>query len=114
VLVTGPPERSSRYSSRRTRYGQAADTVTRALRDAAAAAGCAFWDTRAAMGGRGSMRTWLSAGYARRDYTHLTASGYERMGTLLADQLLGAYDAWRAGRPPAPQAAPEPEATVTR
>jgi lysophospholipase L1-like esterase len=53
-------------------------------------AGCAFWDTLAAMGGPGSILTWAVARppLAARDRVHLTRTGYERLADALADEVL--------------------------
>jgi lysophospholipase L1-like esterase len=71
---------------------------------AAQAAGCAFYDQLAAMGGPGSMAVWASQPEPRAqgDRVHLTRSGYAQLATLLATSLLHAYDEWRAeqGLPP--------------
>jgi lysophospholipase L1-like esterase len=69
-------------------------------RRVAAAAGCAFYDQIAAMGGSGSMVRWASEAdpRAKFDHVHLTKSGYTQLGTSFATDLLHAYDAWKAQR----------------
>ncbi len=47
----------------------------------------AFWDTRKAMGGAGSMVTWQKSGYANSDYTHLTWAGGKKIAKLLFKAL---------------------------
>jgi hypothetical protein len=65
----------------------------------ALAEGCAFWSTWAAMGGAGSALTWgHTRGIGTGDLVHVTPTGLDRIGTLLADALLADYDAWLAGR----------------
>lgn len=81
-LVLGLTERDDRIDT------------TPLLRDAFGAAaeraGCAFWDTYAAMGGRGSMRRWQEASptLAQRDGIHLTEGGYAKLAALLYDDLV--------------------------
>ena len=65
----------------------------------AAAHGCAFWSTYAAMGGAGSALTWGHArGIGTGDRVHVTGYGLELLGQTLADALLADYDAWAAGK----------------
>jgi lysophospholipase L1-like esterase len=57
--------------------------------------GCGFWDAYAFMGGEGSMSEWVRANprLGATDHIHLTARGYVRMGMVLGDALMRAYDA---------------------
>jgi lysophospholipase L1-like esterase len=57
--------------------------------------GCGFWDAYAFMGGEGSMAQWVRANprLGAPDHIHLTARGYVRMGMVLGDALMRAYDA---------------------
>jgi lysophospholipase L1-like esterase len=57
--------------------------------------GCGFWDAYAFMGGEGSMAEWVRANprLGATDHIHLTARGYVRMGMVLGDALMRAYDA---------------------
>ncbi len=92
LLVTGPVDRGSR-SKRLARLLAANEpTVIRALGAAAEAAGGAFVDQRALMGGEGSIRTWAARGLAARDLVHLSRSGYERLAERVVELLLRAYD----------------------
>lgn len=56
--------------------------------------GCGFWDTRAFMGGVGSMETWANARpqMASGDHIHFTRRGYVRIGMALADALMIGFD----------------------
>lgn len=57
--------------------------------------GCGFWDAYAFMGGAGSMAEWVRANprLGASDHIHLTPRGYVRMGMVLGDALMRAYDA---------------------
>ena len=55
-------------------------------------AGCAFFDTRAMMGGAGGMEHWVQAGLAIGDRVHFTEAGYRRMGAALYRALLEGFD----------------------
>ncbi|MDA3779986.1 MAG: hypothetical protein PF487_07190, partial [Bacteroidales bacterium] len=57
--------------------------------NAAFKAGCAFWDTYEAMGGKNSMPQWVYANppLARKDFTHYTYKGSLIIGKLFYDAL---------------------------
>jgi len=57
------------------------------------------------MGGAGSIARWQRQGLAQRDLVHLTGRGYERLGDLMADAILGAFDDFRSRQVPQPRAA---------
>jgi lysophospholipase L1-like esterase len=54
-----------------------------AQRRAALANGCAFWDTYAWMGGKGSSRSWFRRGLVVKDYQHPTTEGAELIASAL-------------------------------
>ncbi|HLH39230.1 MAG TPA: SGNH/GDSL hydrolase family protein [Bryobacteraceae bacterium] len=91
IFVVGPPDRYIH-----TRKGWVAmdqiDMIIEAQRQAAAATGCAFWDLRAKMGGKGSMRQWVLAGMAQNDHVHFTAPGYHLLGDAVFRDLMSQYD----------------------
>jgi lysophospholipase L1-like esterase len=76
-----------------------ADTLDRtplvrdALRDAARASGCGFWDTYTVMGGRASIVAWHAESPPRAgaDGVHLTPRGYKDLGDHLAADVLAGY-----------------------
>jgi lysophospholipase L1-like esterase len=78
-----------------------ADTVERtplvrdALKEGAKVTGCAFFDTYAAMGGKGSIEAWRreTPPRAAKDGIHLTYRGYHDVGDKLVLQILTSYDA---------------------
>jgi lysophospholipase L1-like esterase len=70
-------------------------TIYDAQREVADAKGCAFFDTLTAMGGKKALKTWRDKGWLSGDYAHLTNKGHEALGDLMADWLIGAYDAWK-------------------
>jgi lysophospholipase L1-like esterase len=87
--------------------------IAQVQRDAARAAGCAFWDMMQFMGGEQSMLTWAAAqpAMAQSDHLHLTRRGYARMGMALTDAVMFDYDAAGA---PAPVPEPPPQAPDTQ
>lgn len=105
-LVVGPPDLSHRERRRWLGTPEALPRLIEQQRTQAAAAGCAFFDLFAAMGGAGAMDRWAAAEPAlgARDRVHLTARGYRRLGEALAGALVRAYDA-RTAEPSATAAA---------
>jgi lysophospholipase L1-like esterase len=91
ILLVGPLD-----AWRRTWGGVRAfpqlDQVVEVQRRVASRMGCAFWDWRDHMGGKGAMRLWWQAGYAQGDYVHLTSAGYELTGRTLAAEILAQYE----------------------
>lgn len=58
---------------------------------AATAAGCAFWDTYAWMGGKGASRSWYKRGLVVKDYQHPTTNGANRIASALYAGLVGRW-----------------------
>jgi lysophospholipase L1-like esterase len=97
VLVIGAPDQSIRVRGRWTTV-DGVDRIISAQREAALAEGCAFWNLRMAMGGKGSMKQWVTAGLAQGDFVHLTAAGYRLWGESLAQLLLQDYGVYQTVR----------------
>jgi lysophospholipase L1-like esterase len=92
ILVLGPPDQAIQMG--RSGWAPAAklDMIVDAQREAAAQMGCAFWDLRARMGGKGAMRNWVLAGMAQGDYVHFTTPGYKLIGEALYRDLMAQYE----------------------
>lgn len=90
ILVIGPPDRYVRGRSGWQVY-DSVDRIVEAQREAALGTGCAFWDMRAKMGGKGSMKQWVNSGLAQRDYVHFTAPGYRLLGGAVFQDLMEHY-----------------------
>ena len=76
-------------------------------REVAAEVGCAFFNTYEAMGGSGSMPTWVARGLGQPDLTHPTTVGADVIGTWIYQALMDAYEPYRqqhAGSAPEPSA----------
>lgn len=97
ILVIGPPDQSMRVS-RTWKTPDRVDQILSAQQDAALENGCAFWDLRAVMGGKGAMRQWVQAGLAQGDFVHLTSPGYKALGETLYDLMMGQYGIFTAVR----------------
>ncbi len=101
-LLLGPPDRAVSSSGAWTTPGKLLEIIG-VQRRVAAAAGCAFYDQLAAMGGAGSVAAWASEDppRAQRDRVHLTREGYAQLGSSFASDVMRAYAAYRrdAGLP---------------
>lgn len=85
--------------------------LVKAQREVAAEVGCAFFDTHEAMGGVGSMPTWVRRGLGQPDLTHPTTMGADVIGTWIYRALMDAYEPYRAkhgGTSSPPAASREP------
>ncbi len=97
ILVVGPPARDQRVKRIWTPMDRV-DLIVQAQREAAAANGCAFWDLRSKMGGKGSMLQWVNAGMAQNDHVHFTAAGYRMLADAIFRDLMSQYDLFLKAR----------------
>jgi lysophospholipase L1-like esterase len=97
ILVVGPPDHDTRVK-RLWQPLDRLDIIVEAEREAALASGCAFWDTRAKMGGKGSMREWVAAGMAANDHVHFSGAGYRLLGDALFREVMSQYDLFLKAR----------------
>jgi lysophospholipase L1-like esterase len=97
ILALGPGDRWARYRGV-WKVVPGIDRIIAAQRAACKANGCAFWDTRARMGGMGSMPHWVTAGLAQIDRVHFTDAGYHRLATALYDDLMSQYALYQKAR----------------
>ena len=105
-LLLGPPDRGQRVAAEdgaRAKGDGNWESAPRILeiadleRRVADAAGCAYFDEIAAMGGSGAIVRWATEVEPRAssDRVHLTRSGYVELGRAFAQDTIDAYDAWR-------------------
>lgn len=89
-FVVGPPDMSAPGGKSRPR----AIEHDQGARRAAARAGCGFFSAFDAMGGEGSFARWATASppLASGDGVHLRASGYQKLGEMIAEALMIGYD----------------------
>ena len=90
-MVVGPLDRVQKDSHGRLRSPRNVLRVKGKQMEVAHAAGCAFWDSQMAMGGRGSMKRWARTGKAIKDYVHLTPAGSRSFAALLDRALHEAF-----------------------
>ncbi len=108
LLVIAPPDRAVRHNGR-WRTISTLPALIATQRQAAQAAGAAFWDLSQAMGGPGSIARWAvrSPPLAQPDRVHLTRSGYLLVADALYTELMRGYQQftrqppWSADVPPA-------------
>lgn len=102
-LLLGPPDRAINTSDGWATAPKIAEIIA-AQRRVAEAAGCAFYDQLAAMGGDGAIAAWAveEPPRAQKDRCHLTREGYAQLGSSFASDVMRAYAGWRrdAGLPP--------------
>lgn len=117
-LLLGPPDLARRATTGRKEWKTWARVteIVAAQRKVAEAAKCAFYDQLAAMGGPGSMLTWVNEPDSRgsSDHVHMRKAGYEQLGTAFSTDLMKAYDEWRAARGLPPTGAPSTWVVGTR
>ena len=90
ILVIGPPDRSVGGPGGWASVKKI-PLLLEAQRRAAIGSGAAFWSEYDAMGGAGSMNSWVARGFGQGDHVHCTAAGYYRLGGMLAAELIDAY-----------------------
>jgi lysophospholipase L1-like esterase len=113
ILVIGPPDRYS-HSRKGWVPMDGVDVIVEAQRQASVAAGCAFWDMRAKMGGKGSMEQWIQAGMAQYDHVHFTGAGYRMLGDAVFRDVMSQYDIFLKARAEIVAAAPAVPAAAAK
>lgn len=109
-LILGPPDRAVESNGGWITSAKL-ENIVDMERDVARAAGCAFYDQLAAMGGPGTIAQWANETPARaqKDRVHYTRDSYVAMGNTFANDVLRAYANWRAENGLAPVQAPPPK-----
>lgn len=67
-----------------------------AQREAARAAGCAFYSTYDWMGGKGSAAKWFRKGYVGTDFQHLSRKGASKLAEAVYEALMTGYRTYAA------------------
>jgi lysophospholipase L1-like esterase len=86
ILVWGPPDRAI-HTQAGWRPVPPLGQLIEAQWKAAVLAGAAFWDSRTAMGGEGSIIHWAKCGLAQADHVHLTGAGYLTLADKFYEEL---------------------------
>ena len=95
-LVIGPLDQAKRRPGGRFSSRRMPRKLSRAQREVALERGCAFFDTRRAMGGDGSMGRWFRRGLGGGDLIHPTEKGARKLGNWIAEALLYGYQLYLA------------------
>ncbi|GEL70599.1 hypothetical protein MVI01_23830 [Myxococcus virescens] len=100
-LVMGPTDRLTQDANGRWSEAPSLASVLNTLPQVAKDAGCAYWSTRAAMGGERSMLRWqrTQPALGHADGVHLTPEGYARLAGAFSRELLTAYEAHKKAGP---------------
>lgn len=96
ILVVAPLDRAEKDDKGAMRTKPIIKRIVAGQKNAAAATKVAFYDTFEAMGGEGTMATWVRKGLAGSDLTHPSWQGAEIIGDLLFKALVADFDAWQA------------------
>lgn len=96
-LVVGPLDRVVRDGSGRLVAPPTVARIVTTQRAVALSHRCAFWDTREAMGGPGSLVRWIARGMVRKDLLHLNELGSRALAQQL-DRALQQAQAQGAAR----------------
>lgn len=91
ILFIGPSDMSTNVNGQMATYPKLPKLVEE-LRKMANSHNAAFWSIYDAMGGHNSMLSWVSEGYAGRDYIHFTRKGSDVMGDYLSDLFMTLYE----------------------
>jgi len=86
ILIFGPPDRGDLPLTARLQ------ALTNVERRVALSNNAAFWSAFNAMGGTGSMSSWLRKGLAQPDRVHLTGSGYAKLADMFYEDLQSLRD----------------------
>jgi lysophospholipase L1-like esterase len=100
VIVIGPSDMSIKEGEQYVTRPYL-EEVRDALKANTLAEGGAFWDLYEAMGGRGSMVSWVEAvpPLSATDYTHFTPLGAKKVGELFYSALINDHAAYLATKP---------------
>jgi hypothetical protein len=92
IIVMGVTDMSQKSGGTYESYPNI-EKIRDAQRSAAFRAGCAFWDTYEAMGGKNSMPSWVFADppLARKDFTHFTYKGSVVIAKMFYKALMQDY-----------------------
>ncbi len=96
IIVMGVSDMSRKEGTHYQSYPNI-EKIRNAQKRAAFKAGCVFWDTYEAMGGKNSMPSWVFADppLARKDFTHFTYKGSKIIGQLFHQAIMKDYQTYK-------------------
>lgn len=103
IVLIGPSDMAHKNGDQFETYAFL-EPVRDALKEAAFATGCGFWDIYEAMGGHNSMQAWVDAEppLAGTDYVHFTPKGAKKIAELFNKAVMDRYNAFVENAPPPP------------
>jgi len=96
ILIIGPSDMSRKTIDGYESYPNVT-LIRDAMKKAAFANGCAFWDLYTAMGGQNSMSSWVTNKLAAKDYTHFSTEGARYVSEMLYNTLMDEYQEYVKG-----------------
>lgn len=99
-IVIGPGDMSVKDKTEYVTYPNL-EFVRDALKDAALANNCLFWDMYEVMGGKNSMNTWVNAvpPLAAPDYIHFSPLGAKKIGEEFYKNIIQMYQQYKGVKP---------------
>ncbi len=97
IFVVGPADRW-RYVRGKWQIVDGIDFIIEAQQAACKERGCAYWNTRERMGGKGAMRDWVYSGMAQWDFVHFTVPGYRRLAEAMFADIMQQFEEYRKMR----------------
>jgi lysophospholipase L1-like esterase len=94
LMLVGPPDMASKNAA----WGHSrpmANIIAKNQKELAAERGWAFWDQYQAMGGGGSMWSWIQAGLGSQDLFHPTGQGGNLLGRWQYLALMEAFESYK-------------------
>jgi lysophospholipase L1-like esterase len=99
ILIASPLDRAEKDDNGNMKTKPIIKKMVESQRNVAVAEGVAFFDTFAAMGGEGTMATWVKRGLAGSDLTHPSPQGAEIIGELFYKSITTGFEAWSSTHP---------------
>ncbi len=94
IVVIGPSDMSKLNDGIYETYPLLPYCVEK-MKEATVAAGGAYWNLYAAMGGQNSMPAWVEKGLAGNDYIHFSNGGAKFASQLFYNALISEYAKWK-------------------
>jgi hypothetical protein len=96
-MLVGPPDMASKNDAE-GHSKPAVPLFVAAQKEIAAKEGWAFWNQFKAMGGAGSMWSWVQSGLGQADMIHPTGTGGNVLGKMEYLALMQKYEAYKASK----------------
>lgn len=93
IIIVGPADMSTKVMDEYQSY-EVIPELVEAMRQAAFANNCAFWDMYSAMGGWNSMPDWVfhEPPLGEKDFTHFSVQGANVIAKMFYNALIGCYN----------------------